>query len=123
LFIGRDYELSQLRHLYELNNFQLFILYGRRRVGKTSLLKEFCRDKKNIFFSAEISSKKYNLEKFSQTVFSHYDDSRTEPFASWSNALKYISERQKDSRLVLIFDEFPYMAQSEPKRFALSIDF
>jgi len=114
LFIGRDYELSQLRHLYELNNFQLFILYGRRRVGKTSLLKEFCRDKKNIFFSAEISSKKYNLEKFSQTVFSHYDDSRTEPFASWSNALKYISERQKDSRLVLIFDEFPYMAQSEP---------
>ena len=114
MFIGRDYELSQLRHLYELNNFQLFILYGRRRVGKTSLLKEFCKDKKNIFFSAEISSKKYNLEKFSQTVFSNYDDSRTEPFASWSNALKYISERQKDSRLVLIFDEFPYMAQSEP---------
>jgi len=96
LFIGRDYELSQLQYLYELNNFQLFILYGRRRVGKTSLLKEFSRDKKNIFFSAEISSSKYNLEKFSQTVFSHYGDSRTEPFTSWSNALKYISERQKD---------------------------
>lgn len=111
MFLGRHNELSQLQHLYDLQNFQLFILYGRRRVGKTSLLKEFCRNKNNIFFSAELSSNKYNLEKFSQIVFSHYDDDRTEPFASWNSALHYINERQKDSRLVLIIDEFPYMAQ------------
>ena len=63
MFLGRRYELSQLQHLYDLKNFQLFILYGLRRVGKTSLLKEFCKDKNNIFFSAELSSNKYNLEK------------------------------------------------------------
>ena len=111
MFLGRRYELSQLQYLYDLQNFQLFILYGRRRVGKTSLLKEFCMDKNNIFFSAELSSNKYNLEKFSQIVFEHYGDSRTEAFASWNSALHYINGKQKNSRLVLIIDEFPYMAQ------------
>ena len=114
MFLGRHYELSQLRRLYDSQDFQLFILYGRRRVGKTSLLKEFCKDKNNIFFSAELSSNKYNLEKFSQIVFAHYSDNRTEPFASWSSALQYINDKQKNSRLVLIIDEFPYMAQSDP---------
>ena len=57
MFLGRHHELSQLQHLYDLQNFQLFILYGWRRVGKTSLLKEFCKDKDNIFFYAELSSK------------------------------------------------------------------
>ena len=113
MFLGRRYELSQLQYLYGLRNFQLFILYGRRRVGKTSLLKEFCRDKNHIFFSAELSSNKYNLEKFSQIVFTHYGDSRIEPFVSWNSALHYINDRQKNSRLVLVIDEFPYMAQSE----------
>ena len=49
LFIGREKEFAELNDLYKQNKFQLFILYGRRRVGKTTLLKEFCKGKDNIF--------------------------------------------------------------------------
>lgn len=61
MFIGREKELKELNKLYNDDKFQLFVLYGRRRVGKTTLLKEFCKNKKAIFYSAEQSNEKINL--------------------------------------------------------------
>ena len=110
-FIGRETELNDLNLLYEQNSFQLFVLYGRRRVGKTTLLNEFCKGKDAIFYSAEQSNDKLNLEKFSELVFNFYNEINLEPFSSWSNALLYLNERQKDKELVLVIDEFPYLVQ------------
>ena len=111
VFIGREKELSDLNELYVQDKFQLFVLYGRRRVGKTTLLNEFCRDKDTIFYSAEQSNNKNNLEKFSELVFNFYNETNLESFSSWTNALSYINERQKDKRLVLVIDEFPYLVK------------
>lgn len=111
MFIGREKEISELNALYAEDKFQLFVLYGRRRVGKTTLLNEFCRDKDTIFFSAEQSNNKLNLEKFSSLVFSFYGETTLEPFSSWENALTYIDNRQKEKRLILVFDEFPYLVK------------
>lgn len=110
MFIGREKELKELNKLYNEDKFQLFVLYGRRRVGKTTLLKEFCKNKKAIFYSAEQSNDKINIEKFSELVFEFYNETTLEPFSSWENALKYINDRQSDERLILVFDEFPYLA-------------
>lgn len=110
MFIGREKELEEFNKLYNDDKFQLFVLYGRRRVGKTTLLKEFCKSKKAIFYSAEQSNEKINLEKFSELVFNFYNETTLEPFSSWENALKYINDRQSKERLILVFDEFPYLA-------------
>lgn len=110
-FIGREKELAELNDLYIQDKFQLFVLYGRRRVGKTTLLNEFCKGKDAIFYSAEQSNNKLNLEKFSILVFNFYGEDNLEPFASWENALSYINERQKDKRLILVIDEFPYLVR------------
>ena len=114
MFIGREKELSEFDALYRQDRFQLFVLYGRRRVGKTTFLREFCKDKPCIFYSAEQSNDKLNLEKFSARVFSHYGETDLEPFASWEKALLYIHRRQSAERLVLVFDEFPYLAAVSP---------
>ena len=111
VFIGREKELSNLNELYSQDKFQLFVLYGRRRVGKTTLLNEFCKDKDTIFYSAEQSNNKLNLEKFSSLVFNFYGENNLEPFSSWTNALSYINKRQKDKKLVLVIDEFPYLVK------------
>jgi len=114
MFIGRYRELQKLNELYNQNKFQLFVLYGRRRVGKTTFLKEFCKGKNNIFFSAEQSSEKLNLEKFSARIFEYYEENTLEPFSSWENAISYIHDKQKNEALILVFDEFPYMANLNP---------
>ena len=111
MFIGRERELEDLLRMYQEDAFQLFVLYGRRRVGKTTLLNEFCKDKNSIFYSAEQSNDKRNLEKFSQLVFSHYGEETLEPFSSWEKALTYISNRQAGERLVIVIDEFPYLVK------------
>lgn len=110
-FIGRENELSDLNEMYAQNNFQLFVLYGRRRVGKTTLLNEFCKNKDSIFYSAEQSNEKLNLEKFSSLVFNFYNETNLEPFSSWTNALSYIDNKQKNKKLVLVIDEFPYLVK------------
>jgi len=110
MFIGREKELRNLDELYNQRRFHLFILYGRRRVGKTTLLKEFCKDKASIFFSAEQSNEKMNLEKLSNEIFRYYEDSTLEPFSSFENALRYINNKQSQRQLVLVLDEFPYIA-------------
>ncbi len=114
MFIGRERELFSLNQLYEENRFHLCILYGRRRIGKTTFLKEFCRGKETIFYSAEQSNEKVNLEKFSAQIFAHYEETALEVFQTWEHALLYVHERQKDKPLVLVLDEFPYLAAINP---------
>lgn len=114
MFIGRNRELAELNSLYQRDSFQLFVLYGRRRIGKTTFLKEFCKDKPHIFYSAEQSNEKLNLEKFSELVFSYYGEDNLESFASWEKALGYINERQQEQQIVVVLDEFPYLANINP---------
>jgi hypothetical protein len=49
MFVGRESELKFLNERYNSKNAELIVLYGRRRVGKTETLKEFCKDKEHIF--------------------------------------------------------------------------
>ncbi len=111
MFVGRENELKLLNDLYNQNSFQLFVLYGRRRVGKTTFLNEFCRDKNTIFYSAAKSNNTVNLQKFSEQIFLHYGEKNLSPFSSWENAINYIDDRQKNQQLVLVIDEFPYIAE------------
>ena len=52
MFIGRKQELQFLEDKYNSRGGQLIVLYGRRRVGKTETLREFCKGKKHIFIPA-----------------------------------------------------------------------
>ena len=52
MFVGRQRELNKLESMYSSAQFELAVFYGRRRVGKTTLINEFCRDKETIFFVA-----------------------------------------------------------------------
>ena len=48
-FVGRKRELKKLEELYATDEFQMVVFYGRRRVGKTTLMNEFCKGKKQFF--------------------------------------------------------------------------
>lgn len=56
MFIGREKGLKFLQDKYDEKKGQLIVLYGRRRVGKTETLREFCRHKPHIFYSCTQST-------------------------------------------------------------------
>lgn len=113
MFVGRDTELQEFQDLYEQDKFHCVIVWGRRRVGKTALIQEFCKEKEAIFFTANETSKEENLLLFSKAILadSFFD---TQPsFDSYKNAFIYIAEKAKNKRIILAIDEYPYLAQSD----------
>ena len=111
MFIDRKTELELLDQRYRSNQAELFVLYGRRRVGKTELLHAFCADKPHIFFIATLSSDSEQLATFSQQVygFTHADVPSGFTFPSWEAALRALSELPGQPKPIIVLDEFTYL--------------
>jgi len=111
MFINRTAELEQLGHLYGSDRAELFVLYGRRRVGKTELLRAFCIDKPHIFFIATLSSDTEQLATFSQQIygFSHSEVPASFTFPSWDAAFQALADFPMQPRPIIILDEFTYL--------------
>ena len=115
MFIGRKQELKQLAEMYQSDQFEFAVFYGRRRVGKTTLINEFCKNKKAIYFVGVESSEKENLENFSKAVFETAVPGIEMPaFGSADKLFDYIHVMAKQERILLIIDEYPYFSQSSP---------
>lgn len=113
MFVGRETELNKLNAMYQSNQFEFAVLYGRRRVGKTTLINEFCKDKKTIFFVATESTGKENLAQFSKCVLKSITGSEGDfSFSSYEDLFQYIDSICKKERLILAVDEYPYLAES-----------
>ena len=114
MFIGRKKELSFLNERYNSNKAELIVLYGRRRVGKTETLKEFCKDKQHVFYSCKECTNDEQLKSFSQVILkSGIPASKyISTFENWEDLFKSILEFDKKTKRLLIIDEFPYMAKN-----------
>ena len=94
MFVGRKAELDRLASLYEQDTFQMVVVYGRRRVGKTTLINEFCRDKRTLSFTALEQSDADNLADFNRSVASFFGlPASMGGFSTWTDALSYVAER------------------------------
>ena len=109
-FYGRKKELMSLNESYQKNRFAFYVVYGRRRIGKTTLLRKFVEGKPALFFSAQESNESLNLKKFSQELFSLTNLSNMPAFTSWEDAFSYLTNYVERNRLILVIDEFPYIA-------------
>ena len=115
-FYCRENELRKLNKRYADDKFECIIIYGRRRVGKTALINEFCKDKPTIFFSALNTTGKENLEALSKAImnFERPGVDNVPEFKSYDSALDELTALSKDERIVFVIDEYPYLAKAKP---------
>ena len=114
MFIGREKELKSLESVFEKEGFGMTVIYGRRRVGKSTLIKEFVKDKKVIFYTATKVGAERNLELFTKQVLDVLDQSISDAtFPTVESVLDLISDRiqDKEEKIVLVIDELPYWAE------------
>ncbi|MFZ2358470.1 MAG: ATP-binding protein [Anaerolineae bacterium] len=109
MFIDRKVELANLEARYRSERAELFVLYGRRRVGKTELLRHFCVDKPHVFFIATLSSDLDQLASFSQRIwrFTHDETPEGFTFPSWEAAFAALADLP--GRPIVVLDEFTYL--------------
>lgn len=109
MFYGRRRELESLEKRYSGDSFEFIPIYGRRRVGKTALIKEFMRGKRGVFFTAKERPLKDNLELLAQEVFGYSDPVPTD----LRTTLNRIRDLSKDERYILAIDEYPRLTSKD----------
>ena len=115
MFFGRNNELKIMNKRYKAEKFECIVVYGRRRVGKTALINEFCKDKKTIYFSALNASAQENLHVLSKEIWNckNPNSLNAPEFRSFEDAFEEISRMGMEERIVFVIDEYPYLAKAE----------
>ncbi|MBO5228636.1 MAG: ATP-binding protein [Lachnospiraceae bacterium] len=115
MFYCRNDELNKMNKRYNAGGFECVVIYGRRRIGKTSLINEFCKDKKTIYFSALDTTSKENLRTLSKAIYVCENEyvSNAPEFQSFDAAFDRISKMAEKERLIFVIDEYPYLAKAE----------
>ena len=116
MFLGRLRELEFLEELAGSGKAEMFVLYGRRRVGKTELLQRFCESRRAVYYLAAQLRDRDNLRAFQSTCLETLRDPLVGDvqFPDWTAALGFLSERAGKERLVVVLDEFPYLCEANP---------
>ncbi len=113
-FIDRKPEMETLQSEYERDGASLVILYGRRRVGKTTLISEFIKEKNALFFLASEESEAQNRTEFKNKAaeFINSDLLRNASVSNWDTIFKAIMETNFENKPIIVIDEFQYIGRA-----------
>ncbi|WP_022795961.1 ATP-binding protein [Bavariicoccus seileri] len=112
MFFGREKELESLERMYKKNTFQMAVVYGRRRIGKTFLLNEFIKDKNSLYLPAEEVNDSLNLQNFSRLLGKKLGISHFPTVENWKALFLLIKEQLGQEHLIIVIDEYPYAASA-----------
>lgn len=111
-FINREIELNNLKERWKRGSAEFFIIYGRRRVGKTELIKQFIADKPSVYFMADKRSQKDQLIELGRLFGKQFNDDLLfkNGFNEWLEVFQYLKKNVKDN-FVFAVDEYPYLTE------------
>jgi hypothetical protein len=117
MFVDRESELASLESAWRSERAEFIVVYGRRRVGKTALLRVFCENRPSAFWVASLSSDAILRQGFTDAIWQadHPEgESAGYSYGSWERAFLALAELAGDRRLVVVMDEFPYLVNADP---------
>ena len=114
-FIGRKAELEKLNTEYEHDG-SFVVVYGRRRVGKTTLIKEFLKKKIAFYFLATEELESQSMKRLAGVVARTTKTAYLQKavFTDWLDLFRVIAEYKPEEKKVLVIDEFPYLVKTNP---------
>jgi AAA+ ATPase superfamily predicted ATPase len=115
-FVDRDIELRTLADEYHNRESSLVIVYGRRRIGKTSLIREFIQDKPALYYLATEESEAQNRHVF-KTMAADFTGNgllKNAQVEDWDPIFDTLVSFETAERKIIVIDEFQYLGQSNP---------
>lgn len=114
MFVGREKELKALESFYAKEGIGMTVIFGRRRIGKSTLINEFVKNKKTIFYTASKVGKERNTELFGKQVLSELSPELGDvKFESLEGALDFITAKVGKEKVILVIDELPFWAEKD----------
>ncbi len=119
MFLNRKTELKELENLWKQKKGQLLVLYGRRRVGKSALLRHWSAGKNSFYWTATQTTSGRLLQSISQGfhLFKHPGSSVSDDFShpNWESFLLDVATYASQKKILFVLDEFPYAIEAEPE--------
>ncbi|WP_113672053.1 ATP-binding protein [Vallitalea guaymasensis] len=114
-FLGRKAELQKLSSEYNRES-SFVVMYGRRRVGKTTLIKEFIKDKKALYFLSTSELEINNRNRFIKSIadFTGMPYLKNSNFDNWYDIFEIIVNYQPEEKKIIVIDEFQYLVNANP---------
>lgn len=109
-FINREFELQSLNAKWKDDKSNFIIVYGKRRVGKTELIKQFMKDKPGVYFLADKRTQHDQLRELGRLLGEQIGDSLLikQGFKEWLDVFQYLKEKIS-RKFVFTIDEYPYL--------------
>ena len=113
-FVDRLNEMATLDNEYRRDGASFVVVYGRRRVGKTELIRHFIKDKSAIYFLATEESEAMNREAFKRQVADYLNDEllREAVVERWDLIFEKLVSSSNSHRIVIVVDEFQYIGKN-----------
>ena len=111
-FIGRKKEVEILENQYSNIEHPFIIIKGRRRVGKSRLIKEFCHNKDALYFQSDKEDGYAILQSFCKKL-SEYCRTDISGIDSWQSAISLFVKLSGPGRRILVIDEFQYITKAD----------
>ena len=112
-FVGRKKEIARLKETLKLEKPVLVVLYGRRRIGKSTLIKRVISEN-DIYFLADRSENHHQLMLLSEIIAKILPDFQKVNYPDWETLLRTLNYRS-EKRFTLCLDEFPYIVEQAPE--------
>ena len=111
-FIARENEIGQITQSFKSDHFELILLYGRRHVGKTELIRHCCElfEGKSLYYMCRQVREKQLTDDLSEAIRTITDLSG-QYFKSFSDSLRYLFELGVKENIVVVLDEYPNARQ------------
>ena len=112
MFVGREEELAEIKRTLETSRFEATLIYGRRRVGKTELIREALEnfDKKVIQYECKQVPAKENLTVFRKVVMEAFETGLKDySFSTYDELFDFLFSKSAETEFVLVIDEFSFL--------------
>ncbi len=113
MFVNRETEIKRLRYVLHSDTAQLVVIYGRRRCGKSVLLRRII-DKDSVYFSADMSEAPLQIRALSERIEKVIPGFAAPVYPGWDSLLRSMNGALK-KRITLCIDEFPYLVKNSPE--------
>lgn len=112
-FIGRKNELHTLNTEYNRKS-SFVVIYGRRRVGKTTLIKEFLKNKTAFYYLATEELESQSMKRLANVIARTTKNTLLQKieFTDWLDLFQLIADYKPEEKKVLVIDEFPYLVRT-----------
>ena len=113
-FFNRDDELQALERRWQAGRGEFFVVWGRRRVGKTELLGQFLQGKRGLHFEATEGLEPDHLQDLAALLVAETDSAllAAQGLSNWQAALAAIADYARTAPAVVILDEFQWVARA-----------